>query len=41
MTNNTVFLTISEQIASQIRREIITGGLHVGDALKEIELSKK
>ncbi len=41
MTNNTVFLTISEQIANQIRREIITGGLTVGEALKEIELSKK
>jgi len=41
MTNNTVFLTISEQIANQIRREIITGDLTEGEALKEVELSKK
>lgn len=41
MTNNTVFLTISEQIANQIRREIITGDLKEGDSLKEVELSRK
>ncbi|MGL1892289.1 MAG: GntR family transcriptional regulator [Spirochaetaceae bacterium] len=41
MNNNKVFLTISEQIANQIRREIITGALSEGEALKEIELSKK
>ncbi len=39
--NNTVFLTISEQIINQIRKDIICGELTEGTPLKEVDLSKK
>jgi len=41
MTTSTIQRSISEQIATLLRLEILTGGLQPGDALREQELSER